>query len=235
MNAPLFSLKTDTYLAAEWTGSRNPWSDRTTGPFITLSREAGSGGSSLARLLARRLVDDPARGRRWGVFETNVTTRMLKEHHLPARLARYLPEDRSPELNSTIGEFVGLHPNLWDLVQKTNETLRRLARDGYAILVGRGANFATRGMANGLNVRLVAPASHRARYLAALYNVSESDGYAYNARCDAARRRYVRTYFNADIDDPTFYDLVINTAQVTLPEAANLIVNCLRARPPAAA
>ncbi len=235
MNTHLFSLKTDTYLSSEWTGSRSPWAVRPAGPFVTLSREAGSGGSSLARILARKLNHESARDDSWSVYDTNLTPKMLKTHHLPVRFARFLPEDRVPEFTACIGELVGLHPSLWELVQKTNETIRQLAGNGHAILVGRGANFATKGMDHGINVRLVAPAGHRARYLARLYNIPEREALAYNAKCDAARRRYVRTNFNADIDDPTAYDLVINTAQVSLAAAADLVATCVRARTPVAA
>lgn len=235
MNMLHLSRGTVGYLAAEWTGSRSPWAEKFSAPFITLSRQAGSGGARLARILARRLEDDPAHDATWKIFDINLTARMLQTCRLPTRLARFLPEDRLPEVNACIGELVGLHPNLWELVQKTNETMRQLATKGYAILVGRGANFATKDIAHGVNVRLVAPPEHRARYLAQLYNISEKAALAYNARCEAARRRYVRTYFNADVDDPTAYDLVINTAQVPLDEAAELIARRLQQRTSVAA
>lgn len=235
MNAYLFAEKTESYLTAGARDTRSPWISRTSGPFITLSREAGSGGSSLARLLARKLNSARDADTSWSVLEGNLTSRMLKENQLPARIARFLPEDTVPEISATLGEIVGLHPSLWHLVQKTNETARHLARRGHAILVGRGANFATAGISGGLHVRLVAPAAHRAKYLAQLYNLTETEALAYNARCDAARRRYVKTHFAADVADPTAYDLVINTAQVPLPDAARLITEHLARRGLAAA
>jgi cytidylate kinase len=51
----------------------------------------------------------------------------------------------------------------------------------------------------------------------------------HNAKCDAARRRYVSTHFSADVADPSAYDLVINTAHVPLEEAAEMIMAHLRA------
>lgn len=230
MNTTLFSIKTDTYLSAEWSGSRCPWGPRRTEPFITISREAGSGGSSLARLLARKLNGGLRPEANWCVYETNLAPKMLRTHHLPAHFARFLPEDRVSEFTACIGEMIGRHPSLWDLVQKTNETVRRLAAGGQAILVGRGANFATKGMAGGIHVRLVAPAGHRARYLADLYNLSESEALALNAKCDAARRSYVRATFSEDVEDPTAYDLVINTAQMPLADIAALVTEHVRLR-----
>ena len=130
----------------EWPESRSPWShEKSAAPFVTVSREAGSGGSSFARILVRKLNAEAAGGVFWRVFEGDVTARMLRENRLPVRIARFLPEQRVPELSATIGELIGLHPNLWSLVQKTNETMRQLAAVGHVILVGRGANFATAG------------------------------------------------------------------------------------------
>jgi cytidylate kinase len=231
MNSHGLLERADSYLNTEWRGSRGPW-PRASGPFITLSREAGSGGASLARLMARQLNADAPRDVVWHVFEGDLTAHMLKENRMPTRYARFLPEDRVPEWTASVGELVGLHPSLWELVRKTNESMRDLARKGHVILVGRGANFATANISSGMHVRLVAPAEHRARYLGRLYNLPESDAAALNARCDAARRRYVKTTFNADVSDPAHYDLVLNTARVSLPEAAAMIVSRIKAMTP---
>jgi len=217
-----------------WRDSRAPWV-KPAAPFITISRECCSGGSALAQLLARQLTASGPIGTNWSTFGGNVVNEMLHAHHLPDDFARFLPEDRVPEVRATIGEIVGRHPSLWDLVQKTNQTMRQLARDGYVIFVGRGANFATAGLPGGVHVRLVAPSDHRARFYAQRFNVTSDAALVHNARCDAARRRYVTTYFSANVSDPAAYDLVINTAHVPLAEAADMITAHLRAQAPAAA
>ena len=155
---------------------------------------------------------------------------MLQTHHLPEQLARFLPEDTVPELNATIGEMVGLHPNLWQLVQNAKMTMRQLAKNGHVILVGRGANFATEGLADGIHVRLVAPVAYRAKYYANRFGISQEQAVTHNAKCDAARRRYVSAHFGTDIADAASYDLVINTAHVSLAEAADLVLSHLHTR-----
>ena len=226
--------KTGGYFATELSDSRAPWI-KPPAPFITVSRESCAGGSGLAQLLARKLGGPAGEGATWSIFGGNVINQMLLTHHLPEQLARYLPEDRVPEVSATIGEIVGRHPSLWELVQKANQTMRQLARDGHVILVGRGANFATTGLRGGIHVRLVAPADHRARYYAQRFAIPEADALVHNAKCDAARRRYVQAHFNTEVADPAAYDLVINTAHVPLAEAADLVVAHLRAQTPVAA
>jgi cytidylate kinase len=224
MNQSALLDRTDGYLHSQFRDSRSPWgSPVRIAPFITISREAGSGGSSLARLLARKLNAESAADIVWRVYEGNVTARMLQANQLSPSVARFLPEDRVPELAATIGELVGLHPNLWELMQKTNEAMRTYAAQGHVILVGRGANFATADLPNGTHVRLVAPVDHRARYLAERYNISESEARALNVKCEAARRRYVKATFGTEVSDSSAYDLTINTARVPLRLACDLI------------
>jgi cytidylate kinase len=40
---------------------------------------------------------------------------------------------------------------------------------------------------------------------------------------DQARRRYVRRYFNAEIDDPTLYDVTLNTGRYGFAGTADVI------------
>jgi cytidylate kinase len=235
MNAHSPLERAQPYLSAEWQDSRTPWKDssRPT-PFITISRESGSGGSSLARCIARRLNAEDPEGVPWRIFNGNLITRVLESNDLPAQFARYLPEDKVGEVDAVIGELVGLHPNLWDLVQKTNLVIRQLAREGRAIFVGRGANFATAALPYGVHVRLVAPAEDRARAMA-VGHLSEEAARQQNERVDAARRKYVKMHFDADISNPAAYDLVVNTGRIRLEQAASLVISLVEARLPRSA
>jgi len=220
------------YLHAQMGDTRTPWAGNSEGPFVTISRESGAGGSSLARALALRLNAQMSEPFPWTVYTGNLIEEMLHNHHLSPHLARFLPEDKVSEISASVGELVGLHPNLWDLVQKSNDLMRRLARVGHAILVGRGANFATSALSHGVHIRLVGPAEHRARHMARLQTTDEAGALAFNSKRDLARERYVRANFNADIKDPTAYDLVIDTGRVSLNDAAELIAILVRARTP---
>ncbi len=220
------------FLHTQLGSTGTPWAQKREGPFVTLSRESGASGANLARALALRLNDHAPDLSPWTVYTGNLIEEMLQNHQLSPHLARFLPEDKISEISAAVGELVGLHPNLWDLVQKTNELIRRLARAGGAIIVGRGANFATATIERGIHLRLVAPADHRARHIARLHQISETDARSYNSKRDLARERYVRTHFNADIKDPTAYDLVLNTAHVHLTEAAEIAATLVMIRTP---
>jgi hypothetical protein len=227
MNTLPFFQKAEAYLNIQLTHSGPGGFPQPVGPFVTLSRESGTDGSALARALADRL---PAgEGHPWAVYSGNLIEEMLRNNNLPPHLARYLPEDRISELEASVGEVVGLHPSLWMLVAKTNELMRQLARSGHAILLGRGANFATLDLPHGIHVRLVARPAFRDTHAARTLGISLGEATARNAERDAARQRYVRATFSANLADPTAYDLVINAAQVPFAAMVDLVVNYVAA------
>lgn len=196
--------------------------------FVTISREAGAGGSTLAELLCRQFNQhlEPERPQ-WTALDREIVDQMLASQGLPSDLARFLPEDRVPEVRGAIGEIVGLHPDVWSLVQRTTELMRRLAHAGSVILVGRGANFATAGIEHGFHIRLIGSEESRLQRLCQQRAMNPTTALSYLRKTDAARADYVRTYYDRVIDDPLAYDLVINTDHVPPAQAAALVVSAL--------
>ena len=184
-------------------------------PFITISREAGAGGhvlgESLAQALNRDAPDIP-----WTLFDDNLVNEVLRDHDLPATLARYMSEDSVAEVRETIEVALGLHPHKDQLVSKVNSTIISLARIGHVILIGRGAHILTRALKGGLHLRLVAAAEKRAAYFARVFELDRASAVARIDALDAGRRAYVKRHFGEEVADPHAYDLVINTtAQLT--------------------
>jgi cytidylate kinase len=206
------------------------YNSRSPGPFVTISRESGSGGSTLAQALIPRLERAMPGDTPWTVFDRNLVEAMLESRHLSSRIARFLPEDRVSEINASIGELIGLHPNIWNLIQRTNDMMRELARAGHAILVGRGANFATAGIPNGLHLRLVAPVEQRAEHMARELGVDFEHAILHNNKTDAARRSYVRSVFDCDVERPSAYDLVVNMGRLSLDQVTEQAALALHSR-----
>jgi len=221
----------ETFLRIQLLRPSHLWTSKPTGPYVTISRESGTHGSLLATALAKEL--NQARSEEsppWTVFDGELVNEMLRSARLSPRLAHFLPEDRIPEFTSQLGELIGLHPNLWELNQRAIALTRELARVGHSILVGRGANFATAGIPNGLHVRLVASEAHRTREMAAELDVSRDDAQVHNLQIDQARTRFVKSMFNADVTDPSVYDLLINTESIPTEPAVRLLADVVAHR-----
>jgi cytidylate kinase len=193
---------------------------------ITISREVGAGGRTIAELLGQRLTaaeKSPAASP-WAVFDANLARHVLQDHKLPPNLEQFMTEDaRLVPVEAIVEEVLGLHPSAWTLVQHTTQTILRLAGLGRTILVGRGANVITASLPNVFHVRLVAPFANRIRHTAKYYHLSEAEAAKFVREHDQARRRYVRRHFNCEIDDPTLYDVTLNTGRLDFARAAEVI------------
>ena len=120
-------------------------------------------------------------------------------------------------------------------MQHTTKTILRLAGLGHAILVGRGANMITARLTNVFHVRLVAQLATRIRHAAGYYHLSEAEAAKLVREQDQARRRYLRRYFNAEIDDPTLYDVTLNTGRLGFADSAEAIAQLALQHQPASA
>jgi Cytidylate kinase-like family len=193
---------------------------------ITISREVGAGGRTIAELLGQKLTaaEKTPASSPWAVFDANLAKHVLEDHKLPPNLVQFMTEDaRLLPVEAIVEEVLGLHPASWTLVQHTTQTILRLAGLGRTILVGRGANVITARLPNVFHVRLVAPLATRIRHTANYYQLNEPEAAKFVREQDNARRRYVRRYFNCEIDDPTLYDVTLNTGRLDFARAAELI------------
>ena len=165
----------------------------------------------------------PAEACPWTVFDRNLIDKVLEDHGLPAYLAKFLPEDRVSELSDLIADVFGVHPSSKTVVQKTVETVRKLAQAGNVILIGRGATVVTARMPRVLHVRIVAPLEQRIEHCIEAYQMKRAEARKFCPTEDRARRRYLKKYFGVDANDPLQYHLIINTGQVSYAEAARII------------
>jgi cytidylate kinase len=191
---------------------------------VTISRQTGSGAHSVAERLAVLLqAHTPKDARPWTIFDRNLVEQVLEDHNLPQRLARFMPEDRVSEIANTMDELFGLHPPSWTLVRQTTETILHLAELGNVIVIGRGATIITGKLDYVFHVRLVGSLDKRVARIQELHNLNKKAALELIRREDRGRRRYLKTHFKADLDDPLLYHLVINTDLVSYEDAAQLI------------
>jgi cytidylate kinase len=215
------------YVGAQFLSVEKPQTQQR--PAITISRQSGAGALTVASLLAQHLnrhyQGEPPSP--WTVFDRNLAQRILEDHHLSTTMERYIPEDAKLPLTDAFESALGLHPSFWLMRQHTMETIRRLATQGNVILVGRGASTITAGLPHVTSIRLVAPFSDRVLNFANYHQLPQDRASRLVRETDERRRRYVRTYFGTDTEDPTNYDLVINTGRSGFEQAARLIITLM--------
>ena len=200
-------------------------------PFVTISRQAGAGAETVARLLADKLNAKSATDEQpWTVFDKNLIGKVLEDQNMPQEIARHVHEDKDTTLKALVGELLGMHPSMWTIFHHTSDTILKLARIGRCIIVGRGGSIITAKLKGGLHVRLVAPESVRLAHLKSHLKMEDKAAEKYLHDEDAGRRRYVKTNFDRDIDDPLLYDAVLNTATLGFERTADTLAAMIAAK-----
>lgn len=181
-------------------------------PAITISRQTGARGRSIGQKLAHTLSEQsPQTSLPWTLFDENLVEKILCDHDLPSSLAKFMPDDSVSELDSTINEILGRHPSLWTLFEHSVETMVHLCHIGHCILVGRGGNKIAQGLRNVTRVYFVGSQPRRIQQMVQAHGMSRKEAQQFIKHEDHARQRFMKDHFSCDINDPTQYDLVINT------------------------
>lgn len=180
---------------------------------ITISRQMGSGGNELALQVAQQLG--------W--------RRVCRDLINRAALAAGSPQMALAEIDE-LG-FFGLRPSSKERQAyqgQIERIIREMADEGNVVIVGRGGQVILGGRPDVLHVRVVAPFETRIARLQKEKHMSTESAQACLEKSDRTRTNYLRRNFNARLDDPTLYHLVINTGLLDLPQAVKLILQAFR-------
>ncbi|MGD9078908.1 MAG: cytidylate kinase-like family protein [Desulfobacterales bacterium] len=186
---------------------------------ITISREPGSGGRIVATRLAEKLGI--------AIFHQEVINEMAKSADVSEKLVETLDERGLSTLEHWISSLVH-ERHLWPdrYMQHLMKVVGTIGKHGRAVVVGRGANFILPPEKR-FSVRIVAPQAWRIDNVAKEFDISSEDAKRRVMRTDSDRRAFIRKYFNADIADPINYDLVVNTATLSVGDAVKVISSAL--------
>lgn len=194
-------------------------------PAITIARQEGAGGLTVASNLAEYLQTHVPSHDVWTVFSQRLVAKVLEDHHLDKRAAGFMKEGHKSVVTDAIEELLGLHPSDWTFVQRANATILRLAQAGNVILVGRGANIVTSKLQTVFHVYLIGSFEKRVEQAQKVFSLDRKSAINYIKKKDEDRRRYLKDNFDKDIDDPLLYHIIINTDLVRHDEAARMIGN----------
>jgi cytidylate kinase len=192
----------------------------TYGPYLLISREKGAGGTAVARAVGQRLG--------WQVFDHEIVDEIAQK----AKVRRQLIESLDERVQATIQTIVGqiLHPEEMgtsDYLAHLKEIVLALGHQGNVIIIGRGARYLLPTQF-GVNARLVAPIAIRAQRIAHEQHLSLDAARAQVETADRERARLVRRHFGEDVADPLGHDLTVNTAELSIEAAAEVVLTALQ-------
>jgi cytidylate kinase len=203
---------------------------------VTVSRQFGAGGQSVApaiaralgfRFVGREVVEEAAR--RLGVDPEAALARDERTPALVEEIGMALAAGTPPLVGAPLPQAGGI-PSDRALADATRMVILSLADAGGYVILGRGAQAALGTRRDACHLGLVGDLADRARRVAATRDVPEREAMALCERMDAERAAYVRRFYGVDIRDPGLYDCVLNTSRVGVDGAITAALEVVRGR-----
>ena len=189
-------------------------------PFITVARDPGSGGAPIAKAVASKLgytfVDDI------------IIEEIARSTKKRAAVIKEIDEKNRTRIDDIVHsilnvEYVDEESYITALVR----ILLNYAQNGKCVILGRGANFIT-PFAKGLHVSITAPYDIRLQRAVDYEGLSLAKAKVRLAKVELERNQFVRQYFKANNKHRTAFDVTINTAYFTVPQARDIIIESFK-------
>jgi cytidylate kinase len=200
---------------------------------VCVSRTLAAGGEQVGRAVAERLgfryADDEILDRaaeRAGVSRDAVAG----AERPPGLLMRILESMAATHVVAESGAWATIPPvysvagepssSYEELIQ---DVIREFATQGKVVIVAHGGSACLRGVPSVLRVLVTAPAEVRVERLRQSGEVDAGQAKKAIADSDKKRQEYFQRFYHAR-EDPTDYDLVVNTDILGVDRAAELVV-----------
>lgn len=181
---------------------------------ITIEREYGCGGGVIATELAHHLG-----WKLWDQLLTEEIARLAQvdpsavmrcDERMDSRLHRLSKAfwRGSYERSSALGSQIFDTDRMMAMMQ---DIMNRIAHEGKAVIVGRGAPYFLRERSDAFHVFLYAPRSEKIRRMVAEGHPDRDAGELVDS-VDRERKAYVKHYFDADWPTRSLYHIMLNTA-----------------------
>jgi hypothetical protein len=200
---------------------------------VCISSEDGAGAAEAAPLIASalgfRLIDEEIVTR--AAVEAGVDQEVVADVERRKSALIRLIEGLAPA--AAAGPVVP--PESMGFGQPASDELRGLIRtviedtatSGNAVLVSHAASLALGPRDDVLRVLITASLPTRQDRLAVSLQVDSKEAGRVIKRSDAGRSDYIKRFYGVGAEQPTHYDLVINTDRIAPKDAAGLIVDAV--------
>jgi len=178
-------------------------------PIITISRGTMSGGQAVAERLAG-ILGYPCIGRE--ILQEAAAKVGVSEHDLREQFET--PPSRWARLNEKRTKYV----------LAVQAALAEHCAQGSLVYHGLAGQFLLRGIRGVIRVRLIAPLEKRVQSLMdAHHRLTPAAAEEFIHHVDHDRRRWVKSMYGIDVEDPSLYDLTINLHFISIETASEII------------
>lgn len=189
---------------------------------ITIGRQFGSGGKCVADILGSKLGIP--------VYDSELISRAAQESGFSQDL--FIQSDEKRRILSIASVFSGSYGSYSEnymsdkgLFKIQSETIRRIAEQGSAIIVGRCSDYILRDSSYTLDVFLTSPAQLRAERVAERMGISIEKALELVEKKDKGRAEYYNYYTFGNWGAAETYDLCLDSSILELEGTADFIID----------
>ena len=183
---------------------------------ITISRQYGSGGRKIGMMLGERLGIP--------VYDKELINMAARE----SGMAKELFEQNDEKVETGLfHSYTQLNERLY-LAQF--DTIKKIAKEGPCIIVGRCADYVLRKLDNRCAVFIHAPLQDRIDRAIKEYGVPQDKAAAVVSQHDKQRMKYHNYYADSQWGDVRNYQLAVDSGWLGVEGAVDLIEACIKLR-----
>jgi cytidylate kinase len=192
---------------------------------ITIGRQFGSGGRCIADALGSKLGIP--------VYDNELITKAAQDSGFSAEI--FVQSDEKRRFFSLSSIFAGSYSSETEnymsdkgLFKMQCETIRRIAEQGSAIIVGRCSDYILRDMDGVLDIFLTSPVEIRAARVADRLGISTEAAMEMVEKKDKARAEYYNYYTFGEWGVASTYDLCLDSSILGMEGTADFIIDFAR-------
>lgn len=185
-------------------------------PVITISRQFGADAEEFGKRIAGRLG--------FSYWDHQIVTTIAEALRIDELTVEQLDEHARGVIEDLLSvTLFGQGIMEPDYGEQLRHLLRAIDRRGGAVIVGRGAHCVV-DPERSLRVRVICPIEQRVAWYCSRSDASEETAVHRIRAADRDRADFVRREFGVDVDEPSQYDLIINSATFGPSRADALIM-----------
>lgn len=186
---------------------------------ITISREYGSGGRYIGKLVAEKLGIK--------LYDKEFIEKVSDETGLSEAYIEN-NEQRRNALDSFNSGYYSVLNNSDELFIKESEIIKELADTESCVLIGRCSDFILQDRKNVFNVFVYSDMENRIKRAIEFYGIDKTKAEKEIKRMDKLRANHYKYYTEKEWNNNANYDICINSDAIGVENAANLICNVIK-------
>ena len=201
---------------------------------LSISRQFGAGGKTLGEELAKRLG--------YRMADDELVALVAEKAGVSDEWVQVMEREREQSNQGFVSSLLSTRTIEWffgktsakiddeAMAQYFRGLIPEIAARDNVIFVDRGSQFILPSNSRHIKILLVATQERRVTFLMKRYRLSEKDAWQTVKDWEENRNQFLKIFTSRNPDDPSVYDMVINTGFTPIEWAVDFIADLLRKR-----